>query len=171
MIIQGSERDTIALTNYQFQIPIPIPIPIPIQSPSTSLSLSSPQIPDQNEEESTSTFSSSYFHLLSSIGGAHTPVGGPNYFASKRALEQQLADGGDSDKSADPRKRRLMKNRESATRSRARKQALMNELQVEVTRLEEENLKLKQKCRELKFAIAAASVSSKKLRRTTSSEF
>jgi hypothetical protein len=37
-------------------------------------------------------------------------------------LEQQLADGGDSDKSADPRKRRLMKNRESATRSRARKQ-------------------------------------------------
>lgn len=120
MIIQGNERDTIALANYQFQIPIPIPIPI--RSPSTSLSLSSPQIPDQNEEESTSTFSSSYFHLLGSIGGAHTPVVGPNYFASKRALEQQLADGGDSDKSADPRKRRLMKNRESATRSRARKQ-------------------------------------------------
>lgn len=123
MIIQGNERDTLTLTNHQFQIPIPIPIPSPAISISTSLSLSSAQVAE-NEDESTSTFSSSYFQLLGSIDGSHTPVAVTNYCASKRALEQQLADAGDSDECADPKKRRLMKNRESATRSRARKQVL-----------------------------------------------
>jgi hypothetical protein len=121
MIIQGKDRDTLTFTNHQFQIPLPAPIPSPSISISTSLSLSSAQIPEIGEEN-TSTFSSSYFQLLGSIDESLTPVEVTNYCASKRALEQQLADAGDSDEFADPKKRRLMKNRESATRSRARKQ-------------------------------------------------
>ncbi|KAJ4776493.1 BZIP transcription factor [Rhynchospora pubera] len=165
MLFQGDERDTLTFTNHQFQIPIPSAS----FSISTSLSLNSVRVAAETEDESTSTFSPSYCELLGSIGGPPTPA--TNYYAGKRALEQQLADAGDSDECVDPRKRRLMKNRESATRSRARKQAFMNELKVEVARLEGENLKLKKQCQELKSALAAASAPTKKLRRTSSAQF
>ncbi|KQK14568.1 ABSCISIC ACID-INSENSITIVE 5-like protein 5 [Brachypodium distachyon] len=42
------------------------------------------------------------------------------------------------------RQKRMIKNRESAARSRARKQAYMNELENKVSRLEEENRRLKE---------------------------
>ncbi|KAI3761861.1 hypothetical protein L1987_52283 [Smallanthus sonchifolius] len=45
----------------------------------------------------------------------------------------------------DRRHNRMIKNRESAARSRARKQAYTNELENEVERLKEENAKLKRK--------------------------
>ncbi|PIN09425.1 hypothetical protein CDL12_17986 [Handroanthus impetiginosus] len=50
---------------------------------------------------------------------------------------------GDLEKALERRLRRKIMNRESAARSRARKQAYHNELVSKVSRLEEENLKLK----------------------------
>ncbi|CAI9785800.1 unnamed protein product [Fraxinus pennsylvanica] len=50
---------------------------------------------------------------------------------------------GDLDKTLERRLRRKIKNRESAARSRARKQAYHNELMSKVSCLEEENMKLK----------------------------
>ncbi|XP_051130877.1 ABSCISIC ACID-INSENSITIVE 5-like protein 2 isoform X2 [Andrographis paniculata] len=50
---------------------------------------------------------------------------------------------GDLDKAIERRLRRKIKNRESAARSRARKQAYHNELVTKVSYLEEENTKLK----------------------------
>ncbi|GAB2228810.1 hypothetical protein Droror1_Dr00022941 [Drosera rotundifolia] len=47
------------------------------------------------------------------------------------------------DKSAERRQKRMIKNRESAARSRARKQAYTNELENKVSRLEEENERLR----------------------------
>ncbi|KAM0062797.1 putative transcription factor bZIP family [Helianthus debilis subsp. tardiflorus] len=49
--------------------------------------------------------------------------------------------------------RRLMKNRESAARSRARKQARADELEHEVMRLAKENAKLKRLQKEVKIII------------------
>ncbi|XP_041992961.1 ABSCISIC ACID-INSENSITIVE 5-like protein 6 isoform X1 [Salvia splendens] len=50
---------------------------------------------------------------------------------------------GDLEKTVERRLRRKIKNRESAARSRARKQAYHNQLVTKVSRLEEENSKLK----------------------------
>ncbi|KAE8785485.1 FD-like 15 protein [Hordeum vulgare] len=50
---------------------------------------------------------------------------------------------------------RAMKNRESALRSRARKRAYTQELEKEVRRLVEDNLKLKRQCKQLQSEIAA----------------
>ncbi|CAL0328785.1 unnamed protein product [Lupinus luteus] len=47
------------------------------------------------------------------------------------------------EKSAERRQKRMIKNRESAARSRARKQAYTNELENKVSRLEEENERLR----------------------------
>nr|GMD12847.1 ABSCISIC ACID-INSENSITIVE 5-like protein 2 [Ipomoea batatas] len=52
-------------------------------------------------------------------------------------------DASEIDRTVDRRLRRKIKNRESAARSRARKQAYHNELVNKVSRLEEENMKLK----------------------------
>ncbi|KAE8736161.1 Detected protein of unknown function [Hibiscus syriacus] len=57
-------------------------------------------------------------------------------FGRKRAPEI-------NEKSNDMRHKRMMKNRESAARSRARKQAYTTELELEVAHLKEENAKLK----------------------------
>ncbi|KAJ6927792.1 hypothetical protein NC651_011721 [Populus alba x Populus x berolinensis] len=46
---------------------------------------------------------------------------------------------------AERRQRRMIKNRESAARSRARKQAFTAEMELELDQLKEENAKLKQK--------------------------
>ncbi|GAB4855224.1 hypothetical protein Ancab_023849 [Ancistrocladus abbreviatus] len=49
------------------------------------------------------------------------------------------------DKSVERRQKRMIKNRESAARSRARKQAYTNELENKVSRLEEENESLRKR--------------------------
>ncbi|KAL0914857.1 hypothetical protein M5K25_015242 [Dendrobium thyrsiflorum] len=56
----------------------------------------------------------------------------------KRAVSGDMAD-----KLVERRQKRMIKNRESAARSRARKQAYTNELENKVSRLEEENKRLK----------------------------
>ncbi|XP_006648186.1 protein FD-like [Oryza brachyantha] len=64
--------------------------------------------------------------------------------------------GGGGDEEEEERKTiRMMKNRESALRSRARKRAYVQELEKEVHRLVNENLKLKRHCKQLKTEMAA----------------
>lgn len=53
------------------------------------------------------------------------------------------------DKVVERRQRRMIKNRESAARSRARKQAYTMELEAEVAKLKEENQELRQKQAEI----------------------
>ncbi|XWS14432.1 hypothetical protein CRYUN_Cryun35bG0009000 [Craigia yunnanensis] len=107
----------------------------------------------------TPSFGSSYnstFHLVGS--SAVFPS-----FCKKRAQENNE----DSD---DHRHKRMMKNRESAARSRARKQAYTNELELEVAHLLKENAKLRRNQEKL---LATADQLSKKntLSRTLTAPF
>ncbi|KAL3841094.1 hypothetical protein ACJIZ3_025685 [Penstemon smallii] len=56
---------------------------------------------------------------------------------------KRIAPGDIVEKSVERRQKRMIKNRESAARSRARKQAYTHELENKVSRLEEENERLK----------------------------
>ncbi|XP_073006501.1 bZIP transcription factor 23-like [Typha latifolia] len=70
---------------------------------------------------------------------------------------------------AEGRNKRMIKNRESAARSRARKQAYTNELELEATQLLEENSKLKKEYEELRMEMAAQlPIKRKLLQRTLS---
>ncbi|KAF7049140.1 hypothetical protein CFC21_057733 [Triticum aestivum] len=57
--------------------------------------------------------------------------------------QKRAAVGGPGEKTVERRKKRMIKNRESAARSRARKQAYTNELENKISRLEEENEQLR----------------------------
>ncbi|KAJ0979093.1 hypothetical protein J5N97_014567 [Dioscorea zingiberensis] len=82
----------------------------------------------------------------------------------KRMAVEELGE-----KAVDRRQKRMIKNRESAARSRARKQAYTNELENKVSRLEEENERLR-KQKELDRILHSAPTTEPKyqLRRTTS---
>ncbi|KAL5202168.1 hypothetical protein ABZP36_013120 [Zizania latifolia] len=69
--------------------------------------------------------------MLGAISDPQTP-------GRKRGASGEIAD-----KIVERRQKRMIKNRESAARSRARKQAYTNELENKVSRLEEENESLK----------------------------
>ncbi|PKA54044.1 Protein FD [Apostasia shenzhenica] len=86
--------------------------------------------------------------------------------SKKRLLETHPCTNG-----GDRRHKRMMKNRESAARSRARKQAYTNELELEVAHLAEENSKLKKQNEELRMAMAAQAPKRKALQRTSSASF
>lgn len=80
--------------------------------------------------------------LASSAGGPSLNIdSGLNRSAH---LRKRLAEGA-VERTMERRQRRMIKNRESAARSRERKQAYTVELEDEVTQLKQENLKLKQK--------------------------
>lgn len=76
------------------------------------------------------------------------------------------------EKTVERRQKRMIKNRESAARSRARKQAYTNELENKVSRLEEENERLR-KSKELENILPCIPIPEPKyqLRRTTSAPF
>ncbi|GAB2287507.1 hypothetical protein Dimus_021882 [Dionaea muscipula] len=76
------------------------------------------------------------------------------------------------DKSVERRQKRMIKNRESAARSRARKQAYTNELENKVSRLEEENERLRKR-KELENMLPAVPPPEPRyqLRRTSSAPF
>lgn len=76
---------------------------------------------------------------------------------------------GIAEKSVERRQKRMIKNRESAARSRARKQAYTQELENKVSRLEEENERLK-KLQELEKALPSIPIPEPRyqLRRTSS---
>ncbi|CAN0908708.1 ABSCISIC ACID-INSENSITIVE 5-like protein 2 [Linum grandiflorum] len=76
-------------------------------------------------------------------------------------------------KNVERRQKRMIKNRESAARSRARKQAYTNELENKISRLEEENERLR-KLKELENILPSAPAAPEpryQLRRTSSSPF
>ncbi|TVU36576.1 hypothetical protein EJB05_18514, partial [Eragrostis curvula] len=85
----------------------------------------------------------------------------------KRGASRDVAD-----KLMERRQKRMIKNRESAARSRARKQAYTNELENKVSRLEEENERLKRQ-KELEKMLFSAPLPEPKyqLRRTGSAAF
>ncbi|XP_022990408.1 ABSCISIC ACID-INSENSITIVE 5-like protein 2 [Cucurbita maxima] len=76
------------------------------------------------------------------------------------------------EKTVERRQKRMIKNRESAARSRARKQAYTNELENKVSRLEEENERLRKR-KELENLLPSTPSPEPKyqLRRTSSARF
>nr|WBQ20136.1 bZIP transcription factor FD-like protein [Paeonia x lemoinei] len=73
--------------------------------------------------------------------------------------------------SVDRRHKRMIKNRESAARSRARKQAYTNELELEVEKLMEENAKLMEQQERLRIAAAAQLPKKHTLHRSSTAPF
>ncbi|GAB4832957.1 hypothetical protein Ancab_006978 [Ancistrocladus abbreviatus] len=125
-------------TNCPFSSLLPSP-------PATCLSLKSGQL----ESESSTPF-------LSSLNYGFEGLGSSGRFCSKRRISEE------NDGSGDRRHKRMMKNRESAVRSRARRQAYTFELERERADLMEENEKLRRKLNEkLCFAAAAVEVPKK----------
>ncbi|KAM7258543.1 hypothetical protein ACFE04_014284 [Oxalis oulophora] len=86
---------------------------------------------------STSSYGSPLNHSFvdSLVGNSSSSSIFPS-FCKKRGQENE-------EKPVDRRHKRVIKNRESAARSRARKQAYMHELELEVAHLQEENAKLR----------------------------
>lgn len=103
-------------------------------------------------------------HITSPMMGALSDSPTPG---SKRGSPGDVAD-----KLMERRQKRMIKNRESAARSRARKQAYTNELENKVSRLEEENERLK-KQKELEKILFSAPLPEPKyqLRRIWSANF
>lgn len=97
------------------------------------------------------------------------PIGlSPSPSLSDTPVSDRKRGAMDIDKTIDRRLRRKIKNRESAARSRARKQAYHNELVNKVSHLEEENMKLKKE-KELENMLSELSSEPRyQLRRTTS---
>ncbi|XP_071930006.1 ABSCISIC ACID-INSENSITIVE 5-like protein 2 [Coffea arabica] len=88
---------------------------------------------------------------------------------SDSPLPGRKRNSADVEKTIERRLRRKIKNRESAARSRARKQAYHNELVTKVSRLEEENIKLKkEKELEKMLPLDSSSEPRYQLRRTSS---
>ncbi|XP_022755650.1 ABSCISIC ACID-INSENSITIVE 5-like protein 2 [Durio zibethinus] len=103
------------------------------------------------------------------IGLSPTPLIGT---LSDRPMTGRKRDSEDAlEKSIDRRLRRKIKNRESAARSRARKQAYHNELVSKVSRLEQDNLKLKKEKEFEKKFQCETSEPKYQLRRTSSASF
>ncbi|KAJ8506173.1 hypothetical protein OPV22_007059 [Ensete ventricosum] len=86
-------------------------------------------------------------------------------FCSKEAMSEDPTACGDL------RHNRMVKNRESAARSRARKQAYINELELEVARLLEEQSRLQKDLQELRLAMAAKHSKRNTLRRSSTAPF
>ncbi|XP_010266851.1 PREDICTED: protein FD-like isoform X2 [Nelumbo nucifera] len=105
--------------------------------------------------------------FLSSLNTPFDPFAPSSAFSSfckKRVPESD-------DSSGDRRHKRMIKNRESAARSRARKQAYTNELELEVAYLKEENAKLRIQQQELYLAAAAQLPKKHTLYRTSTAPF
>ncbi|KAI4300974.1 hypothetical protein L6164_034297 [Bauhinia variegata] len=85
---------------------------------------------------------------------------------------KRVASCGVVEKTVERRQKRMIKNRESAARSRARKQAYTQELEIKVSRLEEENEMLRRQ-NEMERALPCAPPPDpkQKLRRTSSASF
>ncbi|KAM3389888.1 hypothetical protein ACQJBY_011812 [Aegilops geniculata] len=128
------------------------------------------------EEPGSPQLSLSGFSSLASISSTAAPP------ARLPSLSLSIGTGGEDQQLAvssdDGHKSvRAMKNRESALRSRARKRAYTQELEKEVRRLVEDNLKLKRQCKQLQSEIAALTAQqasnkqSSPHRRTSSTQF
>ncbi|XP_042381814.1 bZIP transcription factor 27-like isoform X2 [Zingiber officinale] len=95
-------------------------------------------------------------------------LSGAGFESSRKQLPDPRVD------SRERRKKRMIKNRESAARSRARKQAYTNELENEVDRLLNENHMLKRQYEQLRLEMAAHNLITpckRKLYRTLTAPF
>ncbi|URD87829.1 bZIP transcription factor [Musa troglodytarum] len=115
---------------------------------------------------SDSTSSSHNASIISSVmAGPPSPTGLFTFRSRKQRLRENPTVG------VDRRLQRLIKNRESAARSRARKQAYTNELELEVSHLKEENAKLKKQYVELRLAMNNQLPKRNTLKRSCSASF
>ncbi|KAF7060283.1 hypothetical protein CFC21_067079 [Triticum aestivum] len=103
---------------------------------------------------------------------------------ARRALEREMCyghgaaawpgapgAGGGAAAPVDRRKKRMIKNRESASRSRARKQAHVTQIESEVHQLREENEQLRLKYDQLKASVEVSVPVRKTLQRVLSAPF
>ncbi|XP_059439582.1 protein FD [Corylus avellana] len=122
------------------------------------LDQSDPLRPNSHLQSNVTSFSSPFEALASSTGLAS--------FGKKRVPESDGSSG-------DRRHKRMIKNRESAARSRARKQecAYTNELELEVAHLMEENARLRKQQEQLRLAAAAQLPKKNSLHRTSTAPF
>ncbi|CAL9106603.1 unnamed protein product [Musa textilis] len=91
----------------------------------------------------------------------------------KRSPEKRPNRSVDRQSGVERRKKRMIKNRESAARSRARKQAYRNELELEAARLLNENEMLKRESEQLRMTVATQNPTASKqtLQRTLTAPF
>ncbi|XP_071721357.1 ABSCISIC ACID-INSENSITIVE 5-like protein 2 [Rutidosis leptorrhynchoides] len=95
-----------------------------------------------------------------------------NLSDTQTSARKRVAPGDVIEKTVERRQKRMIKNRESAARSRARKQAYTHELENKISRLEEENERLKRQKEVGKVLPSAPPPKPKyQLRRTTSAPF
>ncbi|RWR79254.1 protein FD [Cinnamomum micranthum f. kanehirae] len=114
--------------------------------------------------------SSSEFQYLDAMAShqghcnAFDGVSSNTLFDSFRSLSEQKKKTQSGNSSKDRRHRRMIKNRESAARSRARKQAwaYTNELELEVASLMKENSNLKKQQEQLCAAASSAQLTQKR---------
>ncbi|KAL2232893.1 UNVERIFIED_CONTAM: ABSCISIC ACID-INSENSITIVE 5-like protein 2 [Sesamum indicum] len=106
-----------------------LPVFMPGHSVQQPIPLGGNPIMDAAYSETQITMSSS--PMMGTLSDTQTP-------GRKRVAPDDIAE-----KSVERRQKRMIKNRESAARSRARKQAYTHELENKVSRLEEENERLK----------------------------
>ncbi|XP_020581953.1 LOW QUALITY PROTEIN: protein FD-like [Phalaenopsis equestris] len=109
--------------------------------------------------------------LSNGMGGPIAPLKLPLHAATSMSAKKHPLDDVCSNSKDDRHLKRMMKNRESAARSRARKQAYTNELELEVANRAEENARLKKQNEELRKAIAAQIPKKDFLQRTSSAPF
>lgn len=137
------------------ELPLPLP-PTPPALPQTAFSLNYGMelqyLGPDPKTHSDSTSSSHNVSIISSafssvMAGPPSPTGLFSFCSKKQRLRENPTVG------VNRRFQRLIKNRESAARSRARKQAYTNELELEVSHLKEENAKLKKQYEELRLAM------------------
>ncbi|XP_027911815.1 ABSCISIC ACID-INSENSITIVE 5-like protein 2 [Vigna unguiculata] len=154
------------------QVPVPAPAPVPVPVPMDSNVAVPPQFPPQGQWIQYPPVQ--YQHPQQSLMQIYMPGQGmaqPMHMGPGGSMDVSFADGqvamqspmmgamSDShtpgrkrttpedmmEKTVERRQKRMIKNRESAARSRARKQAYTNELENKVSRLEEENEMLRKR--------------------------
>ncbi|CAD5170542.1 unnamed protein product [Musa acuminata subsp. malaccensis] len=152
------------------ELPVPPP-PSPPAHPQTVLNLNSGLefqhlVVDANSRSNASNSNGRY-------SSAFSPTGLFSCCSNRKMMRESLAIG------IDRKHKRLIKNRESAARSRARKQAHPSfsstaytiQLELEVSHLKEENAKLKRQNEELRLAMATQLPKRNTLQRSSTPPF
>uniref|UniRef100_A0A0E0EUF0 BZIP domain-containing protein n=1 Tax=Oryza meridionalis TaxID=40149 RepID=A0A0E0EUF0_9ORYZ len=102
---------------------------------------------------------------------APAPLDGAILPARRFGLDMCAAAAAGVPAAGDRRKRRMIKNRESAARSRARKQARVNNLETEVEQLKQENKMLRVKYEQLRKTVEVPVPVRRTLQRVLSAPF
>ncbi|GMI86339.1 hypothetical protein like AT4G35900 [Hibiscus trionum] len=143
----------------------------PLQPPATVLSLNSGPgfdfLDNMDPLRSRSRLQSSPITTLHTFNCPFEALASSSSLASFGKKRVQESDNGNGDR----RHKRMIKNRESAARSRARKQAYTTELELEVAHLMEENAKLRKQQDQLRIAAAAQFSRKRTLQRTSTAPF